>query len=75
MLASIMEELGEVSREINHLEGIKPKKTTEKPSKIGEELADLLFSLICVANYYKTDLNDDFQAVIEKYKERDKNRF
>lgn len=75
MLASITEELGEIAREINHLEGIKPKKPTETPSKIGEELADLLFSVVCVANHYKVDLTESFEKVLKKYQHRDSKRF
>ncbi|MHA1723558.1 MAG: nucleotide pyrophosphohydrolase [Promethearchaeota archaeon] len=72
---SITEELGEVAREINHLEGFKPRKTSETLSSLGEELADLIFSIICVANYYKIDLTNNLNHVIEKYDKRDKHRF
>lgn len=75
MLASIMEEVGELSREINHLEGFKPKKESERPSDLGGELADLLFSIICVANHYDLDLTENFHGVLEKYTERDSKRF
>lgn len=75
MLASVTEELGELAREINALEKIKTKKSTEIEKNIGEELADLFFSLICIANFYKKDLNLEFKQVLEKYKKRDKNRF
>jgi NTP pyrophosphatase (non-canonical NTP hydrolase) len=75
MLASIVEEIGELAREINALEHHKPKKATEVVTPIGEELADTLFSLICVANYYKVDLGKEFLSVIEKYRIRDAGRF
>ena len=75
MLAAIMEELGELAREINCNEGFKPKKNIIKQSKLGEELGDLLFSLICLANYYKIDLNSEFKGVLTKYLERDSKRF
>ncbi|MFX1315189.1 MAG: nucleotide pyrophosphohydrolase [Promethearchaeota archaeon] len=76
MISAIMEELGELAREINSLEGYKPKKGREREkSNLGEELADLLFSIICVANYYKIDLNDEFEKIIDKYSERDSRRF
>ena len=75
MLASISEEIGEVAREINHLEGFKPKKETEPEGDLGEELADLFFSVICVANYYKIDLDKKIHRILEKYTKRDKNRF
>ena len=75
MLSAIMEEAGEVAREINYYEGFKPKKNKEKQLKLGEELADLLFSLICIANYYKVDLSDKFDRTLTKYLERDSTRF
>ncbi len=75
MLASVTEELGELAREINAMEKIKVKKSSEIEKNIGEELADLLFSIICISNYYKIDINSEFKHVLEKYQKRDKNRF
>lgn len=75
MLSAALEELGEVAREINYYEGFKPKKQNERQLKLGEELADLLFSLICIANYYNIDLNREFDKVLIKYLERDSTRF
>ena len=75
MLASVTEELGELAREINAMEKIKTKKSSEIEKNIGEELADLLFSIICISNYYKIDINSEFKQVLEKYRKRDKNRF
>lgn len=75
MLASVTEELGELAREINALEKIKVKKKSEIEKNIGEELADLFFSILCISNHYKIDLNSEFQQVLDKYQKRDKNRF
>lgn len=75
MLASITEEVGELAREINALEQIKPKKSTEKPKSIGEELGDTLYSIICVANHYSVDLGEELKNVLKKYTIRDKDRF
>ncbi|MFW9826258.1 MAG: nucleotide pyrophosphohydrolase [Candidatus Thorarchaeota archaeon] len=75
MICAIMEELGEVAREINSLEGFKPKKSKERNSHLGEELADLIFSLICIANYYKIDLGEELNTTINKYFKRDSKRF
>lgn len=75
MICAIMEELGEVAREINSLEGYKPKKSEISDSSLGEELADLLFSIVCVANHYKIDLGKEFNNMINKYSERDSHRF
>ena len=75
MLASVTEEVGELAREINALEQIKLKKPSEPRNSIGEELADTLFSVICVANYYNVDLAQEFKRVMYKYQERDRDRF
>lgn len=75
MICAIIEELGEVTKEINSLEGYKPKKTQEINLNLGEELSDLLFSIICLANFYKIDLGEGILKTIEKYKIRDSNRF
>ena len=75
MLASLTEEIGELAREINHRERFKKKKGTEPSGDIGLELADVLFSLICLANYYKVDLESKFGEVMEKYSSRDMNRW
>jgi len=75
MFTSIIEECGELAREINYLEGFKPKKPTEKEGNLGEELADLLFSVICLANHYKIDLDEKLNQVLKKYTTRDANRF
>ena len=75
MLASLTEEVGELAREINHREKIKKKKETEPKGDIGLELADVLFSLICLANHYGVDLEGRFKEVMEKYSSRDVNRW
>lgn len=75
MVCAIMEELGEIAREINAIEGYKPKKSEDSDSNLGEELADLLFSIMCIANYYKIDLGKKFNYIIKKYSRRDSNRF
>ena len=76
MLASVMEEVGEISREINSLEGFKKKKNDKNEIKrISEELGDLLFSIICISNHYEIDLEDSINDVIQKYTKRDMNRW
>ncbi|MFX1454209.1 MAG: MazG nucleotide pyrophosphohydrolase domain-containing protein [Promethearchaeota archaeon] len=75
MICAVMEELGELAREINSIEGYKPKKVKNYPSKIGVELGDLLFSIICIANHYEVDLGEEIIKVIEKYSSRDSSRF
>jgi len=75
MLSAVMEELGELAREVNHLEGYKPKKSEHYRINIGEELADILYALVCIANHYKIDLSTELKKVINKYSERDSTRF
>jgi len=75
MLASITEEVGELAKEINALEGHKKRKVTEKIADLETEIADIIFSAICLANYYKIDLQNAFSEVIEKYTKRDMGRW
>lgn len=75
MLARMTEELGELSREINHYYGEKPKKTTEKENTVEEELGDLLFVIICFANSLNIDLEKAHDIVMHKFKTRDKDRW
>jgi NTP pyrophosphatase (non-canonical NTP hydrolase) len=75
MLGAIVEEVGELAKEINHLEGFKPKKRDDAKAKIGEELADIIYAIICVANYYKINISDELSLVIKKYTKRDAKRF
>ena len=75
MLTATIEELGELAKEINHIQGFKPKKKDDGINHIGEELADLVYALICIANYYNVDLNTELINVIEKYSKRDSKRF
>lgn len=75
MLSAVIEEVGELAQEINHLEGYKPKKNKNEKNKIGEELADILYALVCIANYYKIDLNTELKNVIDKYSKRNSKRF
>lgn len=75
MFSALVEEVGELAKEVNYLEGFKPKKSDENVSKIGEELADVIFAILCVANYYKIDISDELGLVIKKYTKRDSKRF
>ncbi|MFX1452681.1 MAG: nucleotide pyrophosphohydrolase [Promethearchaeota archaeon] len=75
MLSAVMEEVGELAREINCLEGFKPKKSTERQIDIGEELGDIIFAIVCLANYYNIDLSEKINQIINKYQKRDSTRF
>ncbi|MFC7370533.1 nucleotide pyrophosphohydrolase [Fictibacillus iocasae] len=75
MLARMTEELGELAREINHTYGEKPKKSSEGEKKIEEELGDLFFVLICLANSLSIDLDEALDMVMKKFNTRDKDRW
>ncbi len=74
MLAAFTEEIGEMAREINHREGYK-KKREDNEAELGLEIADAMYSLVCIANYYQVDLDKAFKAVLEKYTKRDMDRW
>jgi NTP pyrophosphatase (non-canonical NTP hydrolase) len=71
----IVEEVGELGREINHLFGPKKKKSTEETNEIGDEIADIIFSLGCLANSQGIDLDEAFGKMMKKYRERDGDRW
>ncbi|WP_203361910.1 nucleotide pyrophosphohydrolase [Bacillus sp. REN10] len=75
MLARLTEELGELAREINHHYGEKPKKASEQPKTIEEELGDLQFVITCLANSLNIDLQTAHERVMEKFNTRDKDRW
>lgn len=74
-LARLTEEVGELSREINHLYGEKKKKETEADNTIKAELGDNLFVLLCIANSLDIDMTESFNETLDKYNGRDKHRF
>lgn len=73
--ARVAEEVGELGRLLNHIYGSKPKKPEEARQEMGEEIADVIFALICIANRHNIDLNEELDKVIAKSKSRDKDRF
>ena len=74
MLGALMEEVGELARAINIIEGFKPPKENEK-ARLNEEIADTVFAIICIANYYKIDLSQELRNCLVKYSKRDSDRF
>lgn len=75
MLARLTEEVGEVARLVNHRYGPKPKKPGEAEQEMGDELADVLFAVICLANAQGIDLSRAFEQMMAKYDRRDGERF
>jgi NTP pyrophosphatase (non-canonical NTP hydrolase) len=74
-LARLVEEVGELARELNHRFGHKTKKPGEPEQDLALELADIMFVLIAIANEQKIDLEDAFARVLEKYDIRDADRW
>jgi NTP pyrophosphatase (non-canonical NTP hydrolase) len=75
ILARLTEEVGELAREINHRFGPKRKKTTERERALDDEIADVFFTLICLANSQSIDLDEAWVRTMEKAQIRDDDRF
>ena len=74
-LARLTEEVGELARLLNHRFGPKKKKPEEAEQDLGEELADVLFVLLVIANQQRIDLGASLERVLEKYRVRDSARW
>jgi NTP pyrophosphatase (non-canonical NTP hydrolase) len=74
-LARLIEEVGELAREINHRHGPKTKRAEEDEKDLALELGDVLFVLVALANEQAIDLEDAFRRVLRKYEERDSERW
>lgn len=75
LLARLTEELGELSREVQHKYGTKKKKKTEVEKELADEMGDFFFVLICLANAEGIDLQQALHNVLHKYNTRDKDRW
>src|SRR4030042_2284489 len=75
ILARLTEEVGELARELNHRFGPKKKKSSEKKQEIGDEIADIFFTLICLANSLNINLDKSFEKMMKKLNTRDKKRY
>jgi NTP pyrophosphatase (non-canonical NTP hydrolase) len=56
IIACLAEEVGEVARNINHIHGFKKKKADEALHHLGEELADVTFTLACMAGIHEINM-------------------
>lgn len=74
-LARITEEVGEVARILNHKYGDKPKKPGDVHEDLADELADILYSIFCLANSEGLELDPAMQRAIVKLETRDADRF
>lgn len=73
-LGILMEEVGELSRLMVRKYGEQSFKESDKGKEISDEMADLLWVLICLANQTGVDLNEALQKNIEKKTLRDLDR-
>jgi len=73
-MAMLTEEVGEVARIIARRYGEQSEKESDKNKDLGDEMADVMFVLICLANQTGVDLNDAFEKNMNKKTKRDKVR-
>ncbi len=73
-MAILTEEVGEVARIISRRYGEQSFKENEKVKDLGEELADVLFVLMCIANQTGIDLEKELEKTLKKKTERDADR-
>ncbi|MSP68832.1 MAG: pyrophosphatase [Bacteroidetes bacterium] len=70
----LMEEVGEVARIMSRKYGEQSFKESDKKENLADELADVLFVLICIANQTGVDLTQAMKKNMEKKNNRDANR-
>jgi NTP pyrophosphatase (non-canonical NTP hydrolase) len=70
----LTEEVGELARIIARRYGEQSEKESDKNKDLGDEMADVLWVLICLANQTGVDLTDAFKKNIDKKTHRDQNR-
>ncbi len=73
-LAVLVEEVGELARIMSRKYGDQSFKGEESGQDLADELADVLFVLVCIANQTGVDLTAAIQKNLEKKTERDKDR-
>ncbi|WP_033961119.1 nucleotide pyrophosphohydrolase [Psychroserpens jangbogonensis] len=73
-MAQLTEEVGEVARIIARRYGEQSEKESDKDKDLGEELADVMFVVLCLANQTGIDLQAAFDKKLEKKTKRDHDR-
>ena len=73
-MAMLTEEVGEVARIIARRYGEQSEKETDKEKDLGDELADVLFVLLCLANQTGIDLTEALDRNLKKKTLRDAER-
>lgn len=72
--AILMEEVGEVARIMARRYGEQSEKESDKSKDLGDEMADVMWVLMCLANQTGVDLTQAFEKNLEKKTNRDQNR-
>lgn len=72
--AILMEEVGEVARIMARRYGEQSEKESDKNIDLGDEMADVLFVLICLANQTGVDLSTALEKNLQKKTQRDNTR-
>ena len=75
IITQAIEELGELAREVNNRYGPRVKKSPEDSADIGDEIADLIFALVCLANSQNINLDESWKKHMEKLYIRDDKRW
>ena len=73
-MAQLTEEVGEVARIIARRYGEQSEKESDKDKDLGEELADVVFVVLCLANQTGIDLQSAFDKKMDKKTQRDHDR-
>jgi|GEM_PF-158811 len=73
-MALLTEEVGEVARLMSRLYGDQSFKKNEEKKSLADELADVFFVLVCIANQTEVDLQKAFVANMAKKNKRDLTR-
>ena len=73
-MAQLTEEVGEVARIIARRYGEQSEKESDKEKDLGEELADVIFVALCLANQTGVDIQEAFDRKLQKKTDRDRLR-
>jgi len=73
-MAQLTEEVGEVARIIARRYGEQSEKESDKNKDLGEELADVMFVVLCLANQTGIDLQEAFEKKLDLKAKRDHDR-
>ncbi|MCO5232421.1 MAG: nucleotide pyrophosphohydrolase [Chitinophagales bacterium] len=73
-MAILTEEVGEVARLMSRIYGDQSFKESDQSKELGDEIADVLFVLICIANQTGVNLTEALKKNLDKKTNRDKDR-